>query len=238
MSDRPLILIADDESKIRRLLASNLEFEGFDVVCAGDGEQALEVFEKAVEKPEAIVLDIMMPGVDGLEVLKRIRKTSSVPVVLLSAKDEKPTVLEGFREGADDFVPKPFYMEELVARLRAVLRRSRHEEKRTEICELVNGSLRINPVKCQCWVNENPVKLTSTEFKLLLEMIKRPGEVLTHERLLRLVWGEEYIGEVQYLRVAFTRIRRKLEEAGLESGVIVAYSSVGYILADLRPGAE
>lgn len=122
---RPLILIVDDESKIRRLLAQNLELEGFDVQTASDGAQALEVYNKSVEKPDLILLDLMMPEIDGMSMLKRLRKSSDVPVIILSAKDERPTVIEGFREGADDFVSKPFYIEELMERIRAVLRRGK-----------------------------------------------------------------------------------------------------------------
>lgn len=122
---RPLILIVDDESKIRRLLAQNLELEGFDVQTASDGAQALEVYNKSVEKPDLILLDLMMPEIDGMSMLKRLRKSSDVPVIILSAKDERPMVIEGFREGADDFVSKPFYIEELMERIRAVLRRGK-----------------------------------------------------------------------------------------------------------------
>lgn len=117
--ERPLILIVDDESKIRRLLAQNLELEGFDVQTASDGAQALEVYHKSVEKPDLILLDLMLPEIDGMTMLKRLRKSSDVPVIILSAKDERPTVIEGFREGADDFVSKPFYIEELMERIRA-----------------------------------------------------------------------------------------------------------------------
>ncbi|MFR1026310.1 MAG: response regulator transcription factor [Parasutterella sp.] len=123
--ERPLILIVDDESKIRRLLAQNLELEGFDVQTASDGAQALEVYHKSVEKPDLILLDLMLPEIDGMTMLKRLRKSSDVPVIILSAKDERPTVIEGFREGADDFVSKPFYIEELMERIRAVLRRGK-----------------------------------------------------------------------------------------------------------------
>ena len=115
--NRPLILIVDDESKIRRLLAQNLELEGFDVQTAADGAQALEVYNKSVEKADLILLDLMMPEVDGMSMLKRLRKSSDVPVIILSAKDERPTVIEGFREGADDFISKPFYIEELMERI-------------------------------------------------------------------------------------------------------------------------
>lgn len=233
--DRPLILVVDDESKIRRLLAQNLELEGFDVQTASDGAQAMEIYQKSVEKADLILLDLMMPEVDGMTMLKQLRKTSDVPVIILSAKDERPTVIEGFREGADDFVAKPFYIQELLERIRAVLRRSRQRsyvERTHAQKELVCGDLKLMPNQRQCLVKDVQVKLTDREFRLLYELIKHPGEVLTHEQLLRSVWGDEYIGEVQYLRVSFSRIRKKLEQAGLDNGSIAAYSSVGYMLSE------
>lgn len=169
-----------------------------------------------------------------MTMLKRLRKSSDVPVIILSAKDERPTVIEGFREGADDFVSKPFYIEELMERIRAVLRRGKARSlvHAPQTQELVCGGLRLLPSQRQCYVNEELVKLTDREFRLLLELVKHPGEVMTHERLLRAVWGDESIGEVQYLRVTFARIRRKLEQCGLDGGVIAAYSSVGYLITE------
>lgn len=115
-----LILVVDDETKIRRLISTNLAFEGFDVVQAEDGKRALEVFNHSLNKPDLILLDLMMPEMDGMAMLKQLRKYSDVPVIILSAKDERPTIIEGFREGADDFISKPFYIQELLERIRAV----------------------------------------------------------------------------------------------------------------------
>lgn len=234
--NRSLIMVVDDESKIRRLIATNLELEGFDVMTAADGAQALEVYERSREKPDLILLDLMMPELDGMSFLKRIRKYSNVPIIILSAKDERPTVLEGFREGADDFVSKPFYIQELLERVRAVLRRTKFATGTASFTpssnELVSGQIKLIPNQRLCLVKNNPVKLTDTEFRLMQELVKHSGEVLTHEQLLRSVWGEQYIGELQYLRVTLTRIRRKLEQAGLNKDAIVAYSSVGYMLEE------
>lgn len=143
-------------------------------------------------------------------------------------------VIEGFREGADDFVSKPFYIEELMERIRAVLRRGKTRSlvHTPQSQELICGALRLLPGPRQCYVKDALVKLTDREFRLLLELVKHPGEVMTHERLLRAVWGDESIGEVQYLRVTFARIRRKLEQCGLDGGVIAAYSSVGYLITE------
>ena len=229
-----LILVVDDETKIRRLISTNLAFEGFDVVQAEDGKRALEVFNHSLNKPDLILLDLMMPEMDGMAMLKQLRRYSDVPVIILSAKDERPTIIEGFREGADDFISKPFYIQELLERIRAVLRRSQRVKSVQKPAQevLVSGNLSLNLSQRDCMVGDEHVKLTDREFRLLFELMKHPGEVLTHERLLRAVWGDEYIGEVQYLRVTFARIRGKLEQAGLTRDVIGAYSSVGYLLLE------
>lgn len=231
---RPLVLIIDDESKIRRLIATNLELEGFDVIMSGDGAQALEILERSPDKPDILLLDLMMPEMDGMTFLRHLRAFSNVPVIILSAKDERPTIIEGFREGADDFVAKPFHIEELLERIRAVLRITTRTstESNPNNKEYICGKIKIIPARRQCYVENSVVKLTDREFRLLLELVKHSGEVLTHEWLLRKVWGDEYTGEVQYLRVSFARIRRKLEAAGLDGGIISAYSSVGYVLCN------
>ena len=235
--DRPLILIVDDEAKIRRLVARNLEDYGYDVIPAADGFTALDCFVGKPEdcQPDLILMDVMMPGMDGFECAEKIRRFSDVPVIFLSARSERAYKMQGFDVGADDYVTKPFSFDELVARIRAVLRRSAGKPgAAAELSdELVNGSLRLSPSTRRLWVGEKEVHLADTEFRLLSALMKEPGTVMTHEHLLRCVWGNEAIGELQYLRVAFTRIRRKLEEAGLEGGVISAYSGVGYILRDL-----
>lgn len=232
--NRPLILIVDDESKIRRLVAQNLELEGFDVQTASDGNQALEVLLRSPDRADLILLDLMMPEMDGMEMLKRLRKFSDVPVIILSAKDERPTIIEGFREGADDFVAKPFYIEELLERIRAVLRRGTRKEPSEEIRreEVQCGPIRLLLKQRRCIVREEDVRLTDREFRLLLELMRHPEEVLTHEHLLCTVWGDEYRGEVQYLRVTFARIRKKFEKFGFDASFIAAYSSVGYILTE------
>lgn len=234
--DRPLIMIVDDETKIRRLVARNLEDYGFDAMPAADGYKALEIFSgsPAGERPDLVVMDAMMPGMDGFECAQRLRRISDVPIIFLSARSERTSKMQGFDAGADDYVTKPFSVEELVARIRAVLRRSSGSKPGASGAqELVNGPLRVNAASRRVWVGEREIHLADTEFRLFAALMKEPGTVMTHEHLLRVVWGTEAVGELQYLRVAFTRIRRKLEEAGLEGGVISAYSGVGYILRDL-----
>lgn len=230
--ERPLILIVDDETRIRRLVARNLEDYGFDVIPAADGVTAIDLVADAQTRPDLVLLDVMMPGMDGFECAQKLHRISDVPVIFLSARDERSSKIYGFDLGADDYVTKPFSVEELVARIRAVLRRSRRSAPH-EPTELVNGPLRLCLASRRIWVGERAVRLADTEFRLLAALMKEPGVVMTHEHLLRVVWGVEAIGELQYLRVAFARIRRKLEQAGIEGGVISAYSGVGYILRDL-----
>ncbi len=230
---RYLIMIVDDESKIRRLVASGLESLGFDVIVAADGEHALELFEKAVIRPDLVLLDVMMPGMDGFECIEALRKIEDVPVIFLSARSEHHFKMQGFDAGADDYITKPFAMDELAARIRAVLCRATSSHTSSSQEAFTNGPLKLCPANCKAWVNDTELRLTDTEFRLLCTLMREPGTVMTHEHLLRAVWGPEFTGEVQYLRVAFARIRKKLEEAGLEGGVISAYSKVGYILRDL-----
>lgn len=233
-NDRPLVMVVDDETKIRRLLATNLENYGFDVMTAADGALAVDIYEKANPRPDLIILDIMLPEMDGFECAKRLHQIADVPIIFLSARNEATYKMHGFETGADDYVTKPFSVDELVYRIKAVLRRatgSRTSASGHE--EIINGPLRICSATRQCWVNNEEIHLADTEFRLLYALMKEPGSVMTHEHLLRSVWGGEAIGELQYLRVAFARIRRKLEEAGLEGGVISSYSRVGYILRDL-----
>lgn len=232
-----LVMVVDDESKIRRIVSKNLERAGFDVMSASDGMQAIEAFSVATTKPDLVLLDVMMPDLDGFECARRLRKISNVPIVFMTAKTDGRSKLLGFDLGADDYVCKPFSMEELLARIRAVLRRCGREKKRAAgiaVTELENGPIQLCIEKRQCILNGLEVHLSDTEFNLLAVLMQEPGIVRVHDELLHKVWGPSALGEVQYLRVAFTRLRRKFEEAGLEGGLISAYSGVGYVLRDLR----
>ena len=232
--ERDFIMLVDDEAKIRRLVASNLQDYGFDVVTAATGEVALKSFKEALPKPDLVLLDVMMPGMDGFECARQMRLIDpAVPVIFLSARNERSFKMQGFGVGADDYITKPFSVEELAARIHAVLRRSKAAGGAVSHKELVNGPLRLDLSARRAWVGECEMRLARTEFQLLWVLMKQPGAVVPHEQLLASVWGDAHRGEVQYLRVACARIRRKLEEAGLEGGVISAYSGVGYILRDL-----
>ncbi len=228
------ILIVDDEPKIRRLLAANLASLGFDTVMAADGAEALRAFDTCM--PELVLLDLMMPGVDGFTVLQQLRAHSSVPVIILTARDQTEDKVRGFDLGADDYLGKPFALEELFARVKAVLRRAGGSEPSLpgKCSELSNGDLRLDQAEQRCWLGETEVRLTNTEFRLLATLMRRIGAVMTHEHLLATVWGPEYVGELQYLRVAMARVRQKLREAGLDEAGIKTYSGVGYLMPRLE----
>lgn len=235
-STPPLIMIVDDESKIRRLVASNLERAGYDVLSAADGMHALEIFTLQNPKPDLILMDVMMPEMDGFECAKAIQSESDIPFIFMTAKTDSSSKLKGFELGADDYVCKPFSMEELLARIKAVLRRTQTRLGTSDplLTYLINGPIAICLEKRECRLNGQIVHLSDTEFRLLAVFLKDPGVLHEHDELLHKVWGAGAVGEVQYLRVACTRLRRKFEEAGLEGGLISAYSGVGYILRDLR----
>ena len=226
---RPLILIADDESKIRRLVSASLEMAGFDVCTAADGEEALETFERLAEKPDLIVLDLMMPGLDGLEVLEKLRQKSAVPVIMLTAKDAAADKMTAFRLGTDDYLTKPFLLEELEARIHAVLRRTGRAAGSGGLLvgaaadEMRNGPLRLVASKRAAFWRDRPLRLPETEFRLLAAFMRRPGAVMTHEELLR---------------VAVARLRKRLGEQGVEPAVLSSWSGVGYMLGDLSDFAD
>jgi len=227
-------MIIDDESRIRRFLSIGLEESGFDVCVFDNGLSALSAFRSMQEKPNLIVLDYMMPEMDGLEFLTEIRKSFSVPVIVLSAKDEVPSKTKAFLLGADDYVTKPFALEELIARIGAVLKRTERKGASKQESIFFNGPFKVDFDKRKFFYLDKEIYFSDKEFRLITEMIKNKGRLLGHEELLRKVWGATYIGEINYLRVTFTRIRKKLNEAGADGSVISSYSGVGYIMADLN----
>ena len=209
MTERTTILIVDDESKIRRLLSRSLETEGFDVAVADSAMSASEFLKNG--HCDLIILDYMMPEIDGMAFLAELRKKSSIPVIMLSAREEIAKKTQALELGADDYVVKPFSIEEMTARIRAILRRS--------------GGIKSGPAA--------PTLAVNTEFRLLFILVKRPGTIFTHEDLLRRVWGAEFIGELNYLRVSLSRIRKKLTAAGFPGSAISSYSGIGYYIEDL-----
>ncbi len=204
------ILVIDDEPSIRNLVTSYLRAEGYEYYTASDGPSGL----KAVRayQPDVIVLDIMLPGMDGIEVLGQLRRESDVYVIMLTAKAEETDKVIGLSVGADDYLTKPFSPRELMARIKAALRRMRAGSNLPQGEIITTDHLRIDPISRQVWLDAAPVELTSTEFDLLLTLAEHRGMVLSREQLLEKVWGGEYFGEIRVVDVHLGHVRQKLGE--------------------------
>lgn len=220
------ILVTEDEAPLREFISRNLRARGYEVIEASNGLEALALWE--TEAPHLLVLDIMMPRMDGLEVCKRIRARSTVPIIVLTALDAENDKVAALDLGADDYLTKPFGVEELLARLRATLRRTHWEEQQPAPGTYTFGSLEIDLDGHVVRRDGTDVRLTPTEFALLAQLVAHSGKVLTHRQLLQRVWGEEYGSEAEYLRVYMGRLRRKIEEDAANPSHLVTESGVGY----------
>lgn len=233
--NKPVVLVVDDDRKILRLLRIELTAQGFQVLMAEYGQEALDLVER--QRPDLVILDIIMPGMDGLEVLKRLREKWEVPVILLTAKGTDSDKILGLELGADDYLAKPFNPEELTARVRAVLRRTQTREAPINGHRLVCGHIVIDLARRTVHVNGKAVVLSRTEWQLLHQLCANAGRVMLHEDLLSRTWGPEYRDDVQYLRVWISRLRQKLEENPSEPRYIRTVQGIGYIL-DPSPEPE
>ena len=223
------IFIIDDEAKIVRLLAANLKTLGYETNGFMSGSEALTQID--LLDPDLILLDVMMPGMDGFNVLEKLRSFSDIPVIILTARDQGDDKVRGLNLGADDYLTKPFSLEEVFARVRAVLRRSvRTGQAKTGAAEKKIGDVIINLLQGRVWFNGQEIRLTQTEYKLFALLAQNIGKVLTHEFLLGEVWGPEYTHEIEYLRVAIARLRQKLKHATGEVEYIKTYSGIGYLI--------
>jgi two-component system, OmpR family, KDP operon response regulator KdpE len=221
----PTALIIDDEIQIRRLLRAALEGAGYRVIEADTGQ--LGISETALRRPDVVVLDLGLPDLDGLQVLKRIREWSRVPVLVASVRDDSGDKVAALDGGADDYVTKPFDSTEMLARLRAIQRRA---DPAHELPEFVSGLLRVNFVTRMVKVGNTEIHLTPIEYALLRVLALNAGKVVTHRQLLREVWGPNAEEQSQYLRVHLTHVRQKLAAAGLNVRTLRTEPGVGYRL--------
>jgi two-component system KDP operon response regulator KdpE len=218
------ILVVDDESQITRVLRTSLSSHGYDIRVANDGETALEIMKDWA--PDLVITDLAMPNMDGLELCRRLRTKTQIPIIVLSVRGEERTKVKALDAGADDYVTKPFGMEELLARVRANLRRRRTDE--AESAPIETGDFKIDPEARTVLVQDRSVHLTPKEFDLLVYLARHAGKVVTHRTLLGAVWGGESTEQIEYLRVFVAQLRKKLEPSPNSPRYIVTDPWVGY----------
>lgn len=234
--EKKTILIVDDEQHIVDILVYNLEKEGYNTLQANDGLTAVDIALN--QKPDLILLDIMLPKMDGLAVCKRIRHTLNVPILMLTAKDEEIDKILGLELGADDYVTKPFSVRELMARIKANLRKAEvtsisnlNNEKAENTNKIVVGDLSLDLDKFEVKVKDEVVDLTLREFEVLKYLANQPGQVITREILLEKVWGYEYYGDIRTVDVTVRRIREKIEKDTSAPKILITKRGVGYYIA-------
>ena len=232
--DMKTILIVDDEKPIVDILVYNLEKEGYRTLEANDGAEAIEI--AIAEKPDLILLDIMLPKMDGLTVCKKIRSNLSVPILMLTAKDEEIDKILGLELGADDYITKPFSVRELMARIKANLRKSEgvanpvEETDKLQAKKVRVGDLALDFEKFEAKVNDEVIDLTLREFEVLKFLANQPGQVITREILLEKVWGYEYYGDIRTVDVTVRRIRGKIEKDTANPKILITKRGVGYYI--------
>lgn len=225
-----MVLVVDDEPRLVNFMRMNLELEGCRVITATNGRDALERARDAL--PDIVLLDIMMPGMDGFEVLRRLREWSTVPVIVLTAKDDEDDRIRGLELGADDYMGKPFSHRELVSRIRAVLRRHLIQPPTQQTQVRIDDRLTIDFGKREVLVEGKPISLRPTEYRLLYHLVQNAGWVMPHDTLLAKVWGPEYSGESHYLRLYITYLRQKIEPEPAHPRYILTERGVGYRFID------
>lgn len=230
MTEKTSILLVDDDPQLIRLVRANLDSVGYKVSVAMDAQSALKLVN--LEIPEMIVLDIMLPDMDGYELCKRIREFSSVPIIMLTAKVEDIDKVKGLKVGADDYLTKPFNMDELLARVEAVLRRTKSPKGEKALRVFSCGDISVDFVQRRVTVRRKEIALTLTEYKLLCQLVSNAGRVMLHRELLTRVWGVEYQDEVDYLRAYILHLRQKIEEDPHQPKYILSKPGIGYMFAN------
>ena len=231
-SRRRRILVVDDEPRMIHFIRLNLEHDGFEVYQATSGIKTLDQFRDQL--PDLILLDVMMPDIDGFETLRLIREISNVPVIMLTAKGDEDDRVKGLELGADDYITKPFSPRELVSRVRAVLRRTEMPGTPTHEVIQVDDRLKIDFDRREVWVEDQLIKIRPTEYRLLYHLVQNAGWVVPHEQLLAKVWGYEYREETHYLRLYINYLRKKIEQDPSNPQYILTERGVGYRFIDFR----
>ena len=232
-----VILVVDDEERMARFIRLNLEYDGFQVLEAYKGMQAINLIRDKM--PDLVLLDVMLPDIDGFEILKTVREVSTVPVIMLTAKGEEDDRVQGLELGADDYITKPFSPRELVSRVKAVLRRTEIASAATahDVID-VDDRLRLDFGRREVWVDGELVKLRPTEYRLLYHLVQNAGWVMTYDQILSKVWGYEYRDEPHYVRLYVNYLRQKLEEDSSNPKYILTERGVGYRFVDYRRKGE
>lgn len=230
---KPLIVAADDDPQLLRLVTRNLQLEGYEVIGASDGQQALESIEQHI--PDLVILDVMMPRRDGFSVCEQVREFSAVPIIIVTARGQDQDKIHGLDLGADDYLTKPFSVEELLARVRAVLRRSQLSATQQQQqggqglrSTITIGALTVDFVQHRVLLAGSELNLTPVEYRLLAYLVANAGRVVTQDLLLEHVWGEEYAGESHLLQVNINRLRRKIERDPAHPRYLLTKMGVGY----------
>jgi two-component system KDP operon response regulator KdpE len=231
-SDKRLILAVDDEPKMTKFIRMNLELEGYRVSEATNSMQALDKVRE--ELPDLILLDVMMPDMDGFETLQHIREISSVPVIMLTVKGEEGDKVRGLELGADDYVTKPFSPRELSSRIKALLRRTEMPTLMEKTVVQIDDRLSVDFQRHEVWVDGVQTRLRPTEYRLLYHLVNNAGWVMSHETLLSKVWGPEYRDEIQYLRLYINYLRQKIETSPSDPRYILTERGIGYRFMDFR----
>jgi DNA-binding response OmpR family regulator len=230
------ILVVDDEPLYLRLLQINLLTEGYEVITADNGEEALEAIY--ANSPDLVLLDIMMPKLDGITTCERIRQFSNIPIIMLTARGEEQDRVQGLNVGADDYIVKPFSATELLARVRAVMRRTQASKDQSQGRFFTHGNLRIDFARAEVWKDNKPVFLSATEYRLLIQFAHNVGQVLTAEKLLVAIWGPQYKDDKEILWVSIARLRQKLEDNPHSPQHIVTRAGLGYLMPPIEKEAR